>query len=81
MDGRMNAPYYRREGQGRGIPWRPCMPGERSLRQRALTAMALGTVSYSVLHRLMGPMELRAVNRLLDQVMFAHWGSNGTPAA
>ena len=77
----MKAPYYRREGQGRGIPWRPCMPGERSAGQRGFTAIALGTVSYNVIHRLMGPMELRAVNRLLDQFMFAHWGSYGTPAS
>lgn len=77
----MNAPYYRREGQGCGIPWRPCMPGERSARQRSLTAMALGTVSYNVLHRLMGPpMQVRDVERALNKAIFAHWGVvHGSP--
>lgn len=81
MDGAMKAPYYRTEGQGRGIPWRPCMPGGRSLRQRALTAMALGTVSHNIILRLMGPMAMRDVERVLNKAAFAHWGQHGSPTA
>lgn len=72
----MKAPYYRREGQGRGIPWRPCMPGTRSARQRGLVAMTLGTGSNNVLLRLMGPITMRDVERVLNKAAFAHWGNS-----
>jgi hypothetical protein len=63
------APQTAREAR----PWRPCMPGALSPRHRAIRTVALATASYSVFLRLMGPMDLNRIDRVLNKAIWASW--------